>query len=94
MPSSENEWRKIARDYEVSWDYPHCIGACDGKLVVIQNPKNSGSMFFNHKGTFGIVFMAVADANYNFIYAYVGCQGRISAGGDFQETSFYKKLAK
>lgn len=93
MPCSEDEWRKIARDFEVSWNYPHCIGACDGKHVIIQNPKNSGSMFFNYKGTFSIVLMAIADANYNFIYANVGCQGRISDGGVFRETSFYKKLA-
>ena len=38
--------------------------------------------------------MAVADANYNFVYANVGCQGRISDGGVFRETSLYKKLTK
>ncbi|KAG8240400.1 hypothetical protein J437_LFUL002543 [Ladona fulva] len=36
--------------------------------------------------------MAVADANYNFIYAGVGCQGCISDGGVFQHTSLYKRI--
>ena len=94
MPCSEYEWKNIARDFDVSWNYPHCVGACDGKHVVLQNPKNSGSMFFNYKGTFSTVLMAVADANYNFVYANVGCQGRISDGGVFRETSLYKKLTK
>lgn len=92
MPCSTDDWRNIARQFEVSWNYPHCVGACDGKHVIIQNPANSGSMYFNYKGTFSIVLMAVSDANYNFIYASVGCQGRISDGGVFRETSFYKKL--
>lgn len=36
--------------------------------------------------------MAVVDANYYFIFADVGCQGRISDGGVFRNTSFYQKL--
>lgn len=36
--------------------------------------------------------MRVVDANYNFIYADVGCQGRISDGGVFNNTSFSKAL--
>lgn len=37
--------------------------------------------------------MAVADADYCFLYADVGCQGRISDGGVFRNTSFYQKLS-
>lgn len=40
------------------------------------------------------VLMAMGDATYNFIYGNVGCQGRISDGVVYRETSFYKKLAK
>lgn len=36
--------------------------------------------------------MAIVDANYNFIFADVGCQGRISDGGVFRNTTFYQKL--
>ena len=35
MPCSEYEWKNIARDFDVSWNYPHCVGACDGKHVVL-----------------------------------------------------------
>lgn len=38
--------------------------------------------------------MAIVDANYNFIFADVGCQGRISDGGVFRNTTFYHKLQK
>lgn len=36
--------------------------------------------------------MAVVDANYRFLYANVGCQGRLSDGGVFKNTDFAKKI--
>lgn len=36
--------------------------------------------------------MAVVDADYNFSYANVGCQGRISDRGVFRNCDFYQKL--
>lgn len=58
----------------------------------LQAPIGSGSDYFNYKSTFSIVLMAIVDADYNFLYANIGCQGRISDGGVFRNTSFFKKL--
>ena len=38
--------------------------------------------------------MACVNADYQFIYADVGCQGRISDGGVFKYTSLYEKLER
>lgn len=63
-----------------------------GKHIALQAPEWSGSDYYNYKSFFSIVLFAVVDANYNFIYADVGCQGRISDGGVFNNTSFSKNL--
>jgi hypothetical protein len=59
---------------------------------VIQRPENTVGEFYNYKGTKSIVLMAIVDANYCFIYVNIGCQGRISDGGVFSYTEFYRKL--
>jgi hypothetical protein len=89
---NEEEWLAIAAGFEDVWQLPHCVGAADGKHVRILHPRNSGSVFYNYKGYYSIVLMAVVDANYNFIFADVGCQGRISDSGVMRNTLFWSKL--
>lgn len=85
---------RVAKEYNDIWNFPHCLGAIDGKHVVLQAPIHTGSDFFNYKSTFSIVLFAVVDAHYNFMYVDVGGQGRISDGGIFKNCSLYKKLEK
>ena len=92
FPQNEEEWLSIAVEFENVWQLPHCLGAADGKHVRIIHPRNSGSTFFNYKGYYSIVLMAVVDANYRFIFADVGCQGRISDSGVMRNTQFWSKL--
>ena len=30
------DWKEIANEFSNKWNFPHCIGAIDGKHVVIQ----------------------------------------------------------
>lgn len=92
MPENEQEWMELSGKFETMCNFPHAIGACDGKHIIIQCPQHSGSKFFNYKGSFSIVLMAVVNAKYCFTYVHIGCQGRISDGGVFRETTFCKKL--
>jgi hypothetical protein len=92
LPSTPEEWKKIAKDFETKWNLPHCLGAIDGKHVAIKNPPNAGSLYYNYKHFFSIVLMAVVDANYKFLYINVGATGAGSDGGVFKETQFCKLL--
>ena len=73
-PSTEQEWNEIAIGFETKWNFPNCIGAIDGKHVVIQAPPRAGSTFYSFKGTHSIVLMAVISSDYKF--AMVDIQGR------------------
>lgn len=82
----------IAEDFYTIWNFPHCLGALDGKHVRVHCPDNSGSMFYNYKKYFSVVLQAVVDANYKFITIDVGGYGKQSDGGTFQVSDFYRAL--
>lgn len=92
MPASDMEMRVIEQGFSQRWNFPGCYGAIDGKHVVIRAPANCGSDFFNYKGTNSIILLAVVDHNYCFHYIDVGCTGRQSDGGVFQESSLFRAL--
>lgn len=64
----------------------------DGKHVVFQAPKSSGSFFYNYKDTNSIVLLAIVDAYYNFLYINCGTNGRVSDGGVFAACDFNLEL--
>ncbi|XP_077137483.1 uncharacterized protein LOC143802895 isoform X2 [Ranitomeya variabilis] len=92
FPNTEEEWKKIASDFEQLWQFPNCGGALDGKHVRITQPPNSGSYFYNYKGYFSIILMALVNANYEFINVDVGMNGRVSDGGVLEHTLFGERL--
>lgn len=92
MPSTQNEWEAVAQRFENRWNFPHCIGALDGKHIVIQKPGMSGSTYLNYKHTFSIVLMAVVDSEYRFMYVSVGAQGRMSDACVFNSCRFFRSL--
>lgn len=83
-PSTTEDWQSVANKFELKWNFPKCLGAIDGKHVVIQAPQNSGSYYYNYKGQHSVVLMAIADATYKFLVVTVGANGRVSDGGVFR----------
>ena len=82
-PPSEQLWRDTARDFKNLWHCPNCIGAIDGKHVKIRAPPNSGSGFYNYKGYFSIVLLAVCDPHYRFLMIDIGDNGQQGDAGVF-----------
>ncbi|KAJ8914039.1 hypothetical protein NQ315_017558 [Exocentrus adspersus] len=44
-PSSKEDWLSIATRFENRWNFPHCLGALDGKHVNIQTPAHADLYF-------------------------------------------------
>ena len=50
-------WTKISEDYYNKWQFPNCLGAVDGKHVMIQAPPNSGTLYYNYKVIKIVIFI-------------------------------------
>ena len=87
-PTTTMEWKRVSEGFEQIWNFPHCVGAIDGKHVVMQAPGRSGSTFYNYKGTHSLVLLAVCDAHYCFTLIDIGDAGRHSDGGVLNNSAF------
>jgi len=90
MPSTQSEWQNIAAKYEEMWNFPNCIGAIDGKHIILQAPINSN----HYNPQFNIVLMAAADADYNFTFVDIDCQERILNRDVFKNCELHKRIEK
>ena len=70
--ATKAEWLNVSKRFEDRWNYPHALGAIDGKHVRIQKLKNGGSFYYNYKNTHSIILMAIAGRDYECLYADVG----------------------
>ena len=55
-------------------------------------PPNSGSTFFNYKGAYSLVLLALVDADYKFIAVNMGDYGRNSDGGIYADSELGKAM--
>ena len=66
FPSTVEEWKAIEIKFSERWNFPHCVGALDGKHVVMQ-ACGQGSLFYNYKRSHSIVLMVLAGPSYEII---------------------------
>ena len=91
-PSSVDDWKKISDEFKKTWNLPHCVGAIDGKHVSIKSPLKSGSLYYNYKGYFSMVLMAICDARYCFSLVDIGSYGSNNDSGIFRNSIMGKKF--
>ena len=86
VPNTEFEWKRIAKEFEMRWNFPNCLGAIDGKYIVMQAPACSCSEYFNYKKTHSIVLLPTCNARYEFTMVDIGDAGRQSDGGVYKHS--------
>lgn len=91
-PRSQNDWRDVADGFLRRWNLPNCLGAIDGRHMVIKAPQASGSKYFNYEKTHSIVLLAVADSDYTFITADVGAEGSHSDSAILNQSKFWQRV--
>lgn len=91
---SRQKFEESARMFWERWNFPHCIGAIDGRHIRIKKPPNGGSKFWNFKGFHSIPLQAVVGADYKFLCIDVGGFGSQSDGGTFHASKLYSCLSK
>ena len=91
-PSSEEEWMAIAKEFMAEWNFPHVVGAVDGKHICIECPKNGGSLFYNYKHFHSTVLMAICDAKYRFTSVSLGDYGRDNDAAIFSQSDIFKAI--
>ncbi len=91
-PDSTVMWNNVMEGFEKYWNYPHCVGAIDGKHCQVLAPEKSGTLFDNYKGTFSIVLWDVANFNYEFLYVEIEAPGSEGDAGLWGNSSFRDAL--
>ncbi|KAH7693745.1 nuclease HARBI1-like protein [Aphelenchoides avenae] len=92
MPQIPQEWKAIADGFWARWNISNTLGAIDGKHIQIKKPANSGSAYFNYKGSFSLVLMAMCDYRYRIVWAEFGNYGSDSDGRVFDRCAFRSGL--
>ncbi|WKY04671.1 hypothetical protein Q1695_005577 [Nippostrongylus brasiliensis] len=77
-PVTEETWRRSAQRFHNDLKYPRAVGCIDGKHIRCRAPDNSGSTFYNYKGFFSIVLLAVVDSEHRILGYDLGGNGRES----------------
>ena len=92
MSYYSSEWKELETEFRIRWNVPHALGALDGKHVALKKPKNSGALYYNYKGFFSIVMLALVDGQYKFRWVDVGTAGSCSDAQIFNTCHLKRKI--
>ncbi|XP_067648025.1 uncharacterized protein [Eurosta solidaginis] len=72
--------------------YPQCIGAIDGCHIEIHPKKEEAVDYYNYKGWYSVVLLALVDAKYRFMYIHCGSPERCNDSSILERSSLKREL--
>ncbi|XP_037951571.1 uncharacterized protein LOC119682257 [Teleopsis dalmanni] len=72
--------------------FPQCFGAIGGCHIEIKPTKKDALDYFNYKGWYSMVLLALVDCRHQFMYINVGAPGRCNDSSVFEKSSLKKFL--
>ena len=91
-PSTEEGWRQLSNEWMHIWNFPHTIGAIDGKHVACKAPPKTGSEYYNYMGFFSIILLTMVSSDYKFLWADVSGNGSASDAQMFNHSELKEGL--
>ena len=91
-PTDPKDWKKIEERFRNRWNVPHAVSALDGKHIAIKKPMKSGSEYFNYKGYFSLVLVALVDADYKSLWVNMGASGSSSDAQIFNRSKLKRRI--
>lgn len=91
LPKNRQECENMKKGYLESWNFPGVFGAIDGSHIPILAPRDDPEDYYNYKGFYSLILLALCDYKYMFTYADIGSSGRNADGGVFGNSSLFQK---
>ena len=92
-PTTSKDWEQFEEKFRTRWNVTEAVGALDGKHITMKKPKKPGSEFYNHKGFFSLLLLALVNTDYRFLWVDVWSSGS-SLDAQIFNHSKYKKISR
>ncbi|KAH8412929.1 hypothetical protein KR009_006849 [Drosophila setifemur] len=90
IPRTEEEWLRIACDFQKFWNFPHCLGAVDGHHIAFRSKSKSDDGYTNYRNFNSIILLALVDAHHRFLH--IDASGKGGAEDAFTESSLFDAM--
>ena len=94
LPSTQEEWNEVSGNFASKCNFPHALGAMNGKHVRTVKTEQSGSDYYNYKRFFSVLMFVIVDANYEIMYIHAGTNGRVADPTVFRQSKFFKLMTQ
>ena len=73
VPQQKSSGNEVPQGFSDKWNFRHCCGCIDGKHMRMQAQPHSGSLYYNYKGYYSIIMLALVNAKCKFFICGCGC---------------------